>query len=95
MGQRPGKRPQIYISNLPRSAKWWTVRRLFEDEVRRVTYVKVYTGFGERPIGHAEVEFVNQDYAQEALKTRWKLRGRCLEMKGSLGKWQPHETHEK
>lgn len=80
-----GKSGKIFINTLPENIGWWTVKRLFTENVRGVAYIELYKATGRKLTGCGKVEFWDGECAQEALSTQnqWKIGGRWLDLKES------------
>lgn len=74
-GPKPEKKPQIYVRNIPRQLKWWMLRKLIEEKVGWVAYVKIYKGLGGRSTGQGKVELWRGEDAQKTLERQWEIWG--------------------
>ncbi|XP_025058212.1 coiled-coil domain-containing protein 157-like [Alligator sinensis] len=68
-----GRRPQIYVQNIPGNVKWWTLRKLVEAKVGGVAYVKIYKGPKGESTGRGKIEFWEEENAQRTLRRQWEI----------------------
>ncbi|XP_059582719.1 cingulin-like [Alligator mississippiensis] len=89
--QRGRRRPCVYINDIARRVKWWTLREVIEAKVGGVAYVKIYKGLMGRPTSQAKVEFWREEYAQKALERQWEIWRRLQGLQKILEKQETRQ----